>query len=155
MVRLAPQHVDRTGGLIVIGFKIREQGSSNRISDPSPGIVLVKGSLEGAHKHVALSAIVENDTKSRIPTTLGIREHFANVCNVGLLSTNDKPSARADFGFELERTCLAHAASDFLLHLLEQWFEPVEVLAFLPVGDFLGRLFVGGRTDMLNDQFIC
>ena len=37
---------------------------------------------------------------------------------------------------------------EFPLNLLEQRLEAVEILAFLAVGDFLGRALLGGRADM-------
>ena len=74
-----------------------------------------------------------------------VREDLAHLGDVGLLAADDEQRARLDLGLAARsgRVC-ADAAIELLLHLLEQRLELVEVLAFLAVGDFLGRALVGG-----------
>ena len=56
-----------------------------------------------------------------------------------------KKLARPDLGLQLEAAGSARTpVVEVLLHLLEQRLEPVEVLAFLAVGDLLGGALLGG-----------
>jgi ABC transporter substrate binding protein len=43
---------------------------------------------------------------------------------------------------------LPNARFDLLLNLLKECLEPIEVLTFLAIGDFLGRALVGAGADM-------
>ena len=93
---------------------------------------------------IALGAIVEDHAQARVGSTLRVGERLAHLGDIGFLAAEDEPRPGLISALQLERTGLPNATVEFLLHLLEQRLEVVEVLAFLAIGDLLGRPLLGG-----------
>lgn len=70
------------------------------------------------------------------------------AATIGFLAAQDAEATRRDLGLALETPGLPYACAEVLLNLLEQRLEAVEVLAFLAIGDLLGRALLGSRADV-------
>src|SRR5438270_5008936 len=146
MIGLAPQNIDDAACLIPLLVLIGEERAYRSFDDPAASGVLLQRLLHGPHEQVALRPIIEDYSKPGVYVAVLVAERLLHRRDIGFLAAQDIEPPRRDLGLVLEPPGLPQARAEFLLNLLEQRIEAVEILAFLTVGDLLGGTLVRSRS---------
>src|SRR5665213_1791622 len=107
MLRFAAENIDCATCQIVVSKLVREQWSSFRIGDESPGFVTVKCPLERPYQQIALGSVVIDDTQPAVTAVILRCEILARLCDIGNLSANNEVFALLDFS-ELDLVHVMH-----------------------------------------------
>src|SRR6516164_5421178 len=127
---------------------VREKGAGDRIGNPSARLILMQRPLKRAHEHITFGAVVEDHSKARVSTALGVCKYLAHLRDVSLLSADNEPATGPDLCLQFKRASLSDAGLDLLLKLLKEWFETIKVATSLTVGDFLRSPLLRARSNM-------
>src|SRR5690606_3112366 len=95
-----------------------------------------------------LGPVVEDYSETGVYVPVLVGEGLLHRRDIGFLAAQDIEPPQRDPRLTLEAPGLPQARAELLLHLLEQGLEAVEVLAFLAIGDLLGRTLLRRRSNV-------